>query len=257
MQDTITGLESGAATHVGKVRHGNEDSYLVAARSGIWAVADGMGGLSAGDVASRTVVDELATLGEPLSAEDLLTNCEDRLVNANSRLRALADERGVMIGTTVAVLLIFWESYACLWSGDSRIYRIRQGEIDQLSVDHTEAQELVAEGKLTAAEARAWPRRNVVTRAIGVFDIPEFEMVSGTLEPGDVFVICSDGLTAHVEEDEILAIAAGNTPQRACELLIDLTLERGAVDNVTVVAVRFDPADSAALPGTARDNVQD
>jgi serine/threonine protein phosphatase PrpC len=257
MHDAIAGLESGAATHVGKVRDGNEDSYLVAARSGIWAVADGMGGLSAGDVASRTVVEELGSLGEPISAEDLLASCEERLVNANDRLRALAAERGVMIGTTVAVLLIFRESYACLWSGDSRIYRIRRREIEQLSVDHTEAQELVAEGKLTAAEARVWPRRNVITRAIGVFDDPELEMVSGKLEPGNVFVICSDGLTAHVEQDEILAIAARNTPQRACELLVDLTLERGAVDNVTVVAVRFDPADSAALPGTAHDNVED
>jgi protein phosphatase len=147
-----------------------------------------------------------------------------------------------LIGTTVAVLLVYQEFYACVWSGDSRIYRIRDLAIEQLTVDHSEVQQLVAEGRLTAAEARTWPRRNVVTRAIGVYESPELEIVSGVLEPGDIFVICSDGLTAHVEDREILAVAARNPPQRACDLLVALTLDRGASDNVTVVAVRLDPA---------------
>jgi len=257
MHDTITSLEAGAATHVGKVRQQNEDSYLVATKSGVWAVADGMGGHAAGDLASRTVVEALRTITAPASAAELLASCEERMAGANSRLREIADERGgALIGTTVAVLLIYGEFYACVWSGDSRIYRIRRRSIEQLSVDHTEVQELIADGKLTADEARLWPRRNVITRAIGVYDNPELEMVPGTLEPGDVFVICSDGLTAHVQDEEIFALVSRNAPQRACDLLVELTLERGAVDNVTVVAVRFDPAASAAAPpGAVRRDV--
>jgi protein phosphatase len=257
MHNAISRFEAGAATHVGKVRRQNEDSYLVATGSGVWAVADGMGGHEAGDMASHAVVEELQQIAAPSSAAELLASCEARMVSANNRLKKIADERGgVLIGTTVAVLLIYNEHYACIWSGDSRIYRIRRFGIEQISVDHTEVQELVAEGKITPEEARAWPRRNVITRAIGVYDSPELEMINGMLEPGDIFVICSDGLTNHVEDREILALATHNPPQRACDLLVELTLDRGASDNVTVVAVRFDPAAAAALtPDAARGEI--
>jgi serine/threonine protein phosphatase PrpC len=257
MHDAISRFEAGGATHVGNVRRQNEDSYLVATPSGVWAVADGMGGHAAGDLASQTVVAELQQIVAPSSAAELLASCEASVVSANSRLRRIADERGgALIGTTVAVLLIYQEFYACLWSGDSRIYRIRMSGIVQMSVDHTEVQELIAEGKLTPEEARAWPRRNVITRAIGVFDRPELEMVHGALEPDDIFVICSDGLTNHVEDREILALVTHNSPQRACDLLVALTLDRGASDNVTIVVVRFDPAAPAAMaPDAAGDDV--
>jgi serine/threonine protein phosphatase PrpC len=246
MRDALTWIEAGAATHVGKVRRQNEDNYLVATPRGLWAVADGMGGHAAGEIASRIVIEELNSIAAPVTAAELLANCEQRMVSANNRLRRLGDERGALIGTTVAVLLIFDSHYAGVWSGDSRIYRIRHNRIEQISVDHTEVQELISEGRLTAQEARAWPRRNVITRAIGVSDHPELEIKGGSLEPGDVFVICSDGLTAHVEDQEILALAGECPPQKACDLLVGLTLDRGAVDNVTVVAVRFDPAAAAA-----------
>jgi serine/threonine protein phosphatase PrpC len=240
MSDTMSWIEAGAATDVGKVRRQNEDSYLVATRRGLWAVADGMGGHEAGDVASRIAIEELDAIAAPATAAELLASCEQHMMNANSRLNTLAEARGALIGTTVAVLLVFEGHYAAVWSGDSRIYRIRQRRIEQISIDHTEVQELVSQGRLTAEEARIWPRRNVITRAIGVSDHPELEIKGGTLEPGDIFVICSDGLTAHVEDDEILALASEHPPQRACDLLIALTLDRGAVDNVTVVVVRLD-----------------
>jgi protein phosphatase len=243
MEQKISRVEIGAATDVGKARQQNEDSYLVSTTSGVWAVADGMGGHTAGDLASRTVVEELGRIPAPSSAAELLANCEARIVEANSRLRRITDARqGRIIGTTVAVLLVYEEFFACVWAGDSRIYRVRQSNVQQLSVDHTEVQELVAEGKLTAEEARSWPRRNVITRAIGTCDDPELEMTNGTLEGGDIFVICSDGLTNHVEDWEIMAIANSNPPQRACDFLISLTLDRGATDNVTTVMVRFDNA---------------
>jgi serine/threonine protein phosphatase PrpC len=248
MRDAKSSIEAGAATHVGRVRRQNEDNYLVATRCGLWAVADGMGGHEAGDIASRLVVEELAAIGIPASASELLASCEQHIVSANSQLKKLGDERGALIGTTVAVLLIFGGHFAAVWSGDSRIYRIRRHRIEQISVDHTEVQELISQGKLTAEEARAWPGRNVITRAIGVSDNPELEIKGGALESGDIFVICSDGLTAHVEDKEILTLASAHRPQQACDLLVTLTLERGAVDNVTVVAVRFDPAAVAAKP---------
>jgi serine/threonine protein phosphatase PrpC len=248
MQDAKSWIEAGAATHVGKVRRQNEDNYVVATRRGLWAVADGMGGHAAGEIASRIVVEELAAIAVPTTAAELLANCEQRIIRANSRLKQLGDERGALIGTTVAVLLVFDDDYACVWSGDSRIYRLRRHRIEQISVDHTEVQELVSEGRLTAQEARTWPRRNVITRAIGASAEPELEIKGGALEPGDTFVICSDGLTAHVEDAEILALAGENAPQKACDLLVELTLDRGAVDNVTVVAVRFDPAAAPSKP---------
>ena len=248
MRDMTSWIEAGAATHVGKVRRQNEDNYLVATQRGLWAVADGMGGHAAGDVASCVVVEELDAITVPTTAAELLASCERHMINANTRLRELADARRTLIGTTVAVLLVFDGHYAGVWSGDSRIYRIRRHRIEQISVDHTEVQELISEGRLTLEEARAWPRRNVITRAIGVSDNPELEIKGGTLEPGDIFVICSDGLTAHVEDEEILALASQHRPQRACDLLIALTLDRGAVDNVTVVAIRFDPAAVATVP---------
>ena len=259
MHEASSPFEAGAATHIGKVRARNEDSYLLATHRGLWAVADGMGGHEAGDVASRLVVEELDAIPAPTTAAGHLANCEARMVSANSRLKNLAHERGgALIGTTIAALLVFEASYAGVWSGDSRIYQIRRGHIEQVSLDHTEIQELISEGKLSAEEARLWPRRNVITRAIGVHDTPELEMKGGTLEPGDIFVICSDGLTAHVEDWEILALATQYRPQDACDRLVALTLDRGAVDNVTVVAVQFNPAPPAVTPSTlANDGLWD
>jgi serine/threonine protein phosphatase PrpC len=242
MRDAISGIEAGAATHIGKVRQHNEDNYLVATHRGLWAVADGMGGHEAGDVASQVVMEELNAVVTPSTAAELLASCEASMVVANSRLKEMSEERGALVGTTIAVLLVFDTFYAGVWSGDSRIYRIRGQGIEQITLDHSELQELVSEGKLNAEEARTWPRRNVITRAIGVRDDPELEMKSGTLEPGDIFVLCTDGLTGHVEDSEILALAGQHRAQEACDLLVALTLDRGAPDNVTVVIVQFNAA---------------
>jgi protein phosphatase len=233
-------FESGAATDVGKVRAENEDAYLVLPESGIFAVADGMGGHEAGSLASAVVIDALSRVAEPASVVDLIASCQQRLAAANERLLEIADERGgIVIGATVAALLAWEGYYACVWSGDSRIYLVRRGRIEQLSRDHTEVAELIAEGVLTAEEAQTWPRRNVITRAIGVYHELELEIAQGVLENDDVFIICSDGLTTHVADDEILAYARIVAPQGACDRLVALTIERGAIDNVTVVIARY------------------
>jgi len=243
MLDSPPRFHSGAATHVGRVRQRNEDGYLARPDVGLWAVADGMGGLEAGDLASRTVIDALGSIALPGSAAELLAWCEQRVVMANRVLNDLGHKRGRTIGTTIAVLLAYGSRFACVWSGDSRIYLVRDRAIIPQSRDHTEVQELIAEGKLKPEEARTWPRRNVVTRAIGVHDDPELEMRDGVLQAGDTFVLCSDGLTAHVEDDEILQEVMANPSQQACDALIELTLARGAADNVTVVVARYQPDD--------------
>jgi serine/threonine protein phosphatase PrpC len=238
MHDAHAMFETGCATHVGQVRQRNEDSHLARPDAGIWAVADGMGGHADGDVASQTLIGALAAIGRTASADALLDCIEESVARVNVRLRALGEARGAIVGTTVAVLLVRDGYYACLWSGDSRIYLIRDGTIVQLSRDHTEVQDLLAAGRITDEEARRWSGRNGVTRAIGVYDEPELEMTSGPLCPGDAFVVCSDGLTNHVDEGEILGHVSAALPQPACDALIALTLARGARDNVTVVIAR-------------------
>jgi protein phosphatase len=235
-------FETGAATHVGKVRLRNEDSYFTRPESGIWAVADGMGGHEAGDLASQTVIEVLKSIQAPSSAGELLSLCKSRIFEANSRLKEMGQQRGgVIIGTTVTVLLTFDGYFACVWAGDSRMYIVREGNISQVSRDHTEVQDLLTDGIITPMEAETWGGSNVITRAIGVIALPELEVATGVLHAGDVFVICTDGLTRHLEDDEILRCTAANMSQEACDRLIMLTLDRGAVDNVTIIVVRYDP----------------
>lgn len=241
-------FECGAATDTGKVRLENEDSFLVLPEIGVWAVADGMGGHEAGALASSIVVESLRKIAEPVSLTDLLTRCRERLALANRALLEVADERGgIVIGATVAAVLAFEGYYACVWCGDSRIYLVRQGKIRQVSRDHTEVAELLAEGVLTHEEAQTWPRRNVITRAVGVHHDLELEAAQGLLQKDDLFIICSDGLTTHVSDHEILRAAEGETPQRACDGLVALTNERGSFDNVTVVIARYAPSGSTVV----------
>jgi len=239
LQSARPAFETGTATHAGNVRARNEDSLLARPETGLWAVADGMGGHDAGDVASATVINALKSVRHPQSAADLLAQCEREITSANSVLIDIGGRHGGLVGTTVAVLLVHGTHFACVWAGDSRIYLLRDRAIAPCTRDHSEAQELVAQGRLTPSEARTWPHRNAITRAIGVREKAELEISNGILKRGDVFVLCTDGLTNHVEDHEILAIAAANAPQHACDALIDLTLSRGASDNVTVVAMRY------------------
>jgi protein phosphatase len=242
MQDTLFAFESGAATHVGAVRRINEDHYLVRPDSGIWAVADGMGGHEAGDVASATVIEALDAIEPSQSSADLLARCEASIAGATDRLMEIGGTRGgITMGTTLAVLLAYSDQYACVWVGDSRVYLVRAGTIEQLSRDHTEVEEFIANGTLTRDEAKNWPRRNVITRAIGTYGEAELDVKRGILQPDDVFVICSDGLTGCVENEEIRDCVEMNTSQAACDTLVELALARNVDDNVTVIVVRYRP----------------
>jgi len=233
-------FETGAISHAGRVRSHNEDNLVVRPEYGLWAVADGMGGHQNGAMASATVATSLSAVGATGSAAELLDKLEQSVVEANAELRRkIRENDGATMGATLAVLLAHGRHFACVWCGDSRIYLVRHGYITQVSRDHTEAQDMIERGLLTVEEARTWPRRHVITRAIGVHDRPELEIDHGELENDDVFVLCSDGLTDHVRDEEILHAAISGGAQAASDALLALTLERGATDNVTVIVVRY------------------
>ncbi|MBA3446577.1 MAG: serine/threonine-protein phosphatase [Pseudaminobacter sp.] len=236
-------IESHGATHTGCIRDLNEDRYLLKSDSGVFAVADGMGGHDAGEIASTSIVEHLKSIGIPSSAPDLRARFEDRVTTANREIREIAAARnGGTIGSTLAALLAFEHQYACMWAGDSRIYMLRDGEFSQVSRDHTEVQDLLDRGLLSPDEAVNWPRRNVITRAIGADDDPMLEIAHGKIQPDDRFLICSDGLTAHVSDEEMGEMVLRHPVREACEALVRLTLDRGATDNVTVVVVQFNSA---------------
>lgn len=237
-------FDAAAVTHPGKVRPRNEDALLARADVGLWAVADGMGGHDAGDVASQLIVKALDGIVRTGSAIELLEATESRIFEANRDIIALSRQngRGIM-GSTVTILLISEDHYACLWAGDSRLYMVSHGAARQLSRDHTEVEEMVASGALSPEEARNWPQ-NIITRAIGVHDNPELEIITGAFEEQDIFILCSDGLTKHVSDEEICRHVAVEDAQSACDTLVGLALERGGYDNISVIVVK--PGRSAA-----------
>lgn len=237
-------FDSGYRTDTGCVREHNEDSCLARPELGLWVVADGMGGHTAGDFAAQTITAELGEIGVPGALEDLQARVIERLGRATAAIRARSQALGgATIGATLVALLLHDDEFACLWAGDSRVYLLRAGRLFRLTEDHTEVQALLNAGAITEQEARHWPRRNVITRAIGVTDRPECERNTGRIEAGDLFILCSDGLTGHVEDPEVERLAGeACSAQALCDSLVALTLERGAHDNVTAVAVRCNPA---------------
>jgi len=239
-EETLRGFAIGL-THVGRVREQNEDTFFVDEQKGVFAVMDGAGGLCAGAMASGLVREALTSLTAPRSGEDLLEQFESRLIVAKDRIeQASKNADGAPMGTTIAALLTYKGNFACLWAGDSRVYRLRDGSLEQLTTDHTEAQELVDQNVLTVDEAKFFPMRHVITRAIGSGIDLELELVSGNLKEGDRFLLCSDGLTGHLEDPVIGTCLMTGAGRLAAQSLINGALEEGGSDNVTVVIVDFD-----------------
>ena len=233
-------FEHVSRTHVGCQRTVNEDAVLECPGAGLWAVADGMGGHEAGDVASRIVVEALA---DCVPAGSRIANVHQVLMAldlANARLSELsrAQFKGRTIGSTVVGLIIDDSSFSCFWAGDSRGYRVRDGAIDQLTHDHSMVQDLIDAGMLGEEDARTHPNANIITRAVGVSDTIEVETVTGELRAGDIFLLASDGLTRLVGDEELLAEISGASLDRSASRLIEMTLERDAPDNVSLVLVR-------------------
>lgn len=233
-------FECASRTDVGLRRKVNEDSLLVRTERGLWAVADGMGGHEAGDVASSKVTESLLNLPIVYGLDNLVDCAVAALKKVNQELIALAGHDGQRtIGTTVAGLAVADGQYRCFWAGDSRAYRLRDGEIIQLTRDHSLVQDLVKAGMLTAEEAESHPNANVITRAVGVAEELKVDIVSGDTRPGDQFLLATDGLTRMVDDSELAAELASGHPREVAEKLIETVLARGAPDNVSIIITKL------------------
>jgi protein phosphatase len=233
-------LRWGSATDVGRVRTLNEDSLL--AVPGLFVVADGMGGHAAGEVASQLAVAEFARLAEQAAvrAEDVT----ETVRRANEHILSAGAERGDRfgMGTTLTGVGVVGsegsEQLAVFNVGDSRVYRLAEGQLSQLTVDHSAVQELVDAGRLTAQAARSHPRRNVVTRSLGSDPGPAPDVWLVQPVTGDRFLVCSDGLTGELEDSAIAeSLKAQSDPQAAADELVRQALAAGGHDNVTAVVL--------------------
>ncbi|NLB74169.1 MAG: Stp1/IreP family PP2C-type Ser/Thr phosphatase [Firmicutes bacterium] len=230
-------MEASARTDVGLVRTVNEDNYLLS--DVLFAVADGLGGHEAGEVASKMAVKMLE--------EYLLSSESDpagRLreafqgINAAIYRRSIRDENCKGMGTTLTALLIQDGTAYIGHVGDSRAYLVRQDVIYQLTEDHSVVGELVRMGMLTKSEAKVHPQRNLLTRAIGTLPAVDMEIVDWKVEPGDRFILCTDGLSGAIDDSEILdVVVSRQAPRAVVDELIALANTNGGHDNVTVVAV--------------------
>ena len=229
-------IEDFSATHVGEVRSENEDSFVAVPQSQVWVVADGMGGHVNGKLASSTIVAAVANGTFGASLEQVCDELAETIHAANAEIYAKSIEAGSQMGSTFVALVIRDGEFAVLWSGDSRAYVFRGGQLIQLTADHTQVQAMIDRGLLTPEEALTHPMRHVLARAVGVEEELDIDAVRDFVEPRDLFLLCSDGLYGLVSDDEIAGILA-ESGAAACEELIGLCLERGAPDNVTVTLV--------------------
>jgi serine/threonine protein phosphatase PrpC len=225
-----------AYTDVGHVRKINEDAFLDAQEQGLWAVADGMGGHSRGDRASQSIIDALQNFKASPASLDSVNDLLQRLSAANEECRSLAN--GQVMGSTVATLYLDTNTAHILWAGDSRVYLYRRGQFSQLTDDHSLVQELHRLGELTADEAENHPSSNVITRAIGVAEEIEIQVRQMDVQPGDRYLLCSDGLFKDVKQSEVAENLALPSPRQALEKLVKLALRRGGTDNVTGIVVQ-------------------
>jgi protein phosphatase len=231
-------IEFGHLSHVGLRRPLNEDTYYGDSELGLWLVADGMGGHACGELASalarETIVAQVragASLGQAIRLAD-----EEIIRSSRRRNDALP------MGTTVVAARVQDNRFEVAWVGDSRAYLWRDGQLAQLSQDHSYVQELIAQGALTREQARTHPHRSAVTQALGVTDPRQLnvETLTGALRPGMQLLLCSDGLTEEVDERDISATLRQDdcSAQELVDMLVAAALDGGGSDNVTAILVR-------------------
>jgi PPM family protein phosphatase len=241
--------EQYAASDTGRQRRANEDSML--ARAPLFVVADGMGGAQAGEVASRIAVEAFEPgVGDPAEPEAALATVAQQ---ANARIYELshshAEQAGM--GTTLTAVYVGQRDVSIAHVGDSRAYRLRDGELTRLTDDHSLVDELIRQGRLTPEEAVEHPQRSVITRALGPEGEVEVDTRSYSARDGDVYLLCSDGLTTMLMEDQVAAVLhAHSTLHDAGEGLIAAANEAGGRDNITVVLLRVEELDTSAAPLT-------
>lgn len=246
-------LEVHGLSDVGRARAHNEDSFVSVPELGLFVVADGLGGHRHGEVASRLAVDSIrqaveaadSALAAPDDAESPAEILHRAVERAHGQVLEAIDRDGTLVGmgTTVVAMWVHDGGAAIAHVGDSRAYCLHGGELVQLTEDHSWVREQVLEGHLSEAQAREHPLRNIVTQALGGFDPVSVEVVEREVRPGELYLLCSDGLTTMLDDAEIAAsVARGGSLEERGEELIRQANERGGLDNVTVVLVRIHAA---------------
>ncbi len=238
----MTALSAAAATDVGRVREANEDSFLQG--DSVFAVADGMGGHLAGEVASATALRPVAELDGRVfpDAESAATALRDAVIAANTAVaeKAAGEPTYRGMGTTLTAAMIEGRRMHFAHVGDSRAYLLRSGEFSQLTDDHTLVQHLIDEGQITREEAARHPQRSIITRAIGVSSDVEVDSMSLDLDEGDQVLLCSDGLSGVVDDDAIATELSREAPLgETVQHLVALANENGGPDNITVLLLRY------------------
>ena len=242
MNNTGCYVTSTGLTHVGCVRTCNEDAYLEMPNSGLWCVADGMGGHDSGDVASQRIIQALGELGTEHHGLELSERVKEVLQTVNTELISHARSLGsdVIVGSTVVVLVLEGENYHCYWTGDSRCYLWRDNTLHCITRDHTLLSEAVAEGQLTQDEAQQHPKGHVLTRAIGAYSDVAIEVETGIIFEGDTFLLCTDGLTKVFNDQMIAERLLYAQPDQVNHRLIDEALSLGARDNLTSIMLSIE-----------------
>ncbi|MBP2370186.1 PP2C family protein-serine/threonine phosphatase [Pseudonocardia parietis] len=260
----VLGLRSAIRSDVGRRRTSNQDAGATTGR--LLIVADGMGGHAHGEIASATTVSAFteleARLPRDLTDIDLDAELISALEDATDRLarRAGEDPETRGMGTTVVSLLLTGEQLALAHIGDSRIYRLRDGELTRLTHDHTMVQQLVDQGQITAEEAAHHPRRSVLMRALSTDHSPDPDLDRIEIAEGDRYLLCSDGVTAVLDDDTLLReLSSDADPDAVADRMVELSNEGGGPDNITaIVADVVDPPDEMSLPlrlaGAAGEN---
>ncbi len=239
-------IHVGAGTDVGRIRQGNEDNFFAEAdeRRGVFVVADGMGGHAAGEVASEMAVSivsrhllPLASVRDAGAADLINKSLQDANRAIFERMLAETDKQGM--GTTASVMVLSDHGYLIGQIGDSRVYLYRDGTLTQITKDHSYVQEQVDAGLLTPEQARYHPYSNVITRCVGASDEVEADIYSGEVRVGDVFLLCSDGLTGMVDDRRLAQLLmARSGPGRIVDSLIAEANGRGGLDNITAIVIQ-------------------
>lgn len=226
----------------GAVRSHNEDSYLDDPANRLWVVADGMGGHAAGDVASQTIIKHLRALPRPPQTVDYVDQVDDALAAANAELIEYAHRNALQIVGSTAVVLLDAGSYMlCAWAGDSRIYQRAGNGLRQLTRDHTQAHEMMSTGAFSAADVQSHAQGGALVRAVGAEAGLVVEWAAAEATVNDVFLLCSDGVTKEMNDQEIAEVLGRPAPvSEITSTLVDTCLARGARDNITAVVVRVE-----------------
>ena len=236
---------SASVSDAGKIRKVNQDAYLDLPELGLWVVADGMGGHEAGEVASGAIIENCQQTSEPGDLNSFISDVQNRLLQANQSLRKIAIQqyKNATIGSTVVALLAYGKQCACLWVGDSRIYRLRKTKLEQMTRDHSIVEQYIEQGIMSVEEAQHSNVTNALTRAVGGEDEMEIDLKIDEIQSDDIFLLCSDGLYREVSEADITQLMSrGDDCSTMTKNLLESALNNGARDNVTVSVVQIKDA---------------